>query len=156
MYLKKLLYLAGYLLAVYFLLPLVGEDYQFLFKVFVISLPILFGASELEEVQEGYQSNHIKDVKSQLPKAHGALDDIYRLSSKITAQLVDLDTKSTLALVYNDGTIEFINTSQKKIEKKKTQNMNPKKKSKQKNWYNELSLSSTSPKNKNWFQQLDS
>lgn len=154
MYLKKLLYFAAYLLAVYFILPLVGEDYQFLFKVFVISLPILFGASELEEVQEGYQSKHIKDVKSQLPKAHGALDETnrFRLSSKITAQLVDLDTKSTLALVYNDGTIEFINTSQKK----KTQNINPKKKSKQKNWYNELSLSSTSPKNKNWFQQLDS
>lgn len=99
-----------YLLAWFYLLPNLNEELQFLFKVFLLSLPLIFGIQQYEEIQEFFIDS----------KTH----------KKIIGQLVHLQDKSSLAIIYNDGTIEFVSESVKK-----SKNLNAKKKL---NWYNKI------------------
>jgi hypothetical protein len=121
----KIFYFAIYLLIWIYVLPKVDTEYQFLLKVLLISLPFIFGYQQIQEIEEKF------------------LD-----KSKIIGQLVDVPNKSSIALVYNDGTISFLddinskkyqsNKSKKNISKKN--NKNSKSSSKKNfNWYNSLS-----------------
>lgn len=112
-FLKKIIMFSIYLLAWFYLLPNLNEEYQFLFKVFLMSLPLLFGIQQFDEIQEFFIDS----------KTH----------KKIIGQLVHLQNKSSLAIIYNDGTIEFVSDSVK-TEKKKNQVENKKKL----NWWNKI------------------
>lgn len=115
----KIFYFAVYLVIWIYVLPELSEEYQFILKVLLISLPFLLGIQHIQEKEEKF------------------LD-----KSKIVAQLVDIPNKSSIALVYSNGTIDFLDQEIKKKKKKKPQQ---KKKSpqsnKSKNWYNSLTQS---------------
>jgi hypothetical protein len=130
---NKIILLAIYLVAWIYFVPKIGDDYQFFAKVFLISLPVLLGISEMEEVQEGYKD----------PTGVARLGPAEK--KKVLAQLVNVTDQSSIAIVYSDGTLNFLTDKpplknqkdktkpphKKKIAK--TKNKNPKK-----NWFNSL------------------
>jgi len=78
---------------VWYGLPNIDEQYHFFVKCFMFSLPVLFGIQSVsnEFVEEEFKNvNNIK-------------------INKIMYQLVDVSNKNTLALVDDDGNVEFIN-----------------------------------------------
>lgn len=111
-FLKKIIMFSIYLLAWFYLLPNLNEEFQFLFKVFLLSLPLIFGIQQYEEIQEFFVD----------PKTH----------KKIIGQLVHLQDKSSIAIIYNDGTIEFVSDSFKMQKNEKQKN------EKKLNWFNKI------------------
>jgi hypothetical protein len=123
---RNFLYFVVYLLIWIYIVPHISDDLQFFFKVFLISLPVLFGYAQIEEIQEGFKAQKSETAKKT------------QLKKKIIGQLADLQEKSTIALVYTDGTVDFLSGENKRASKK-LKNSAPKKKSdKISNWYSSL------------------
>ncbi len=102
-----------------FYVPKINPDYQFFVKAILLSIPVIMGLQETEEISEAFQSKNTNKVNQQLMK-------------KIIAQIVDVSNQSTIAIVYENGDVEFIqkhnnnnNDSYSYIEEEKS-------------WYNEL------------------
>lgn len=114
-----------YVLAWVYVLPMLGDEYQFFARVFLLSLPILLGFSELDEVQhdDAFSSEHFLGEREK---------------KKVVAQLVDLANQSTIALVYPDGSLDIL-SNLAPPKKKQNQKKSPKIKKKKKDWYNSLS-----------------
>jgi hypothetical protein len=111
-----------YVLAWVYVLPMLGDEYQFFARAFLLSLPILLGISELDEVQDAFISEHFLGEREK---------------KKVVAQLVDLANQSTIALVYPDGSLDILsNLAPPKKKQKQKQKKSPKNK---KDWYNSLS-----------------
>lgn len=111
-----------YVLAWVYVLPMLDDEYQFFARVFLLSLPIILGFSELDEVQDDtFSSEHFLGEREK---------------KKVVAQLVDLSNQSTIALVYPDGSLDIL-SNLAPAKKKQKQKKSPKKK--QKDWYNSLS-----------------
>jgi hypothetical protein len=120
---RNILYFGIFILLWIYVVPHISDDYQFLFKVFLISLPILLGYSQIEEIQENFKSDN-------------------KIKKKILGQLINIKDKSTIALVYTDGTLDFLFKNEKK-KPNKSNKTTPKKNNKVKstnikNWYNKL------------------
>jgi hypothetical protein len=120
---RNILYFGIFILLWIYVAPNISDDFQFLFKVFLISLPILLGYSQIEEIQENFKSEN-------------------KIKKKILGQLINIKDKSTIALVYTDGTLDFLFRNEKKKpnnSSKKNKKKNTKIKSTyMNNWYNKL------------------
>lgn len=114
-----------YVLAWVYVLPMLGDEYQFFARVFLLSVPILLGFSELDEVQhdDAFSSEQFLGEREK---------------KKVVAQLVDLANQSTIALVYPDGSLDIL-SNLAPPKKKQNQKKSPKIKKKKKDWYNSLS-----------------
>lgn len=91
------------------LVPLVDEEYQFLIRVLMMYVPVFFGLNQLQEYEEQFSDKIKNKIKN------------------VVAQIYSMDTQSTIAIIYNNGNIEFIDKSK-----------NIKQKKQPKNWYDTL------------------
>jgi len=92
---------------VWYGLPNIDEQYHFIIKCLMFSLPVLFGIQSVstEFIEEEF--DNFKNIKI----------------NKIKYQLVDVANKDTLALVDEDGNVNFLtNISNKKKQSKKNKN----------------------------------
>lgn len=97
---------------VWYGLPNIDEQYHFFIKCLMFSLPVIFGIKSVstEFIEEEF--DNFKNIKI----------------NKIKYQLVDVANKDTLALVDEDGNVNFLTN----ISKKKKQSKN------KKSWYKNL------------------
>lgn len=105
--LKFIIYLCIYLVIWYYV-PDIHQDYQFIVKTLLLSVPFFIGAESVYEIQEEEFTNK-------------------EINNKVIGQLVDLNTQTSIALVYNDGTVKIFDSYVKKLNKNK-----------QTNWYSQL------------------
>lgn len=100
---------------VWYGLPNIDEQYHFFIKCLMFSLPVIFGIQSVtsEFIEEEF--DNFKNIKI----------------NKIKYQLVDVANKDTLALVDEDGNVNFL-TNINNISKKKKQSKN------KNNWYKNL------------------
>jgi hypothetical protein len=139
---NKIILLAIYLVAWIYVVPKMGDDYQFFAKVFLISLPILLGISEMEEVQEGYKDS---TGSARLGPAE---------KKKVLAQLVNVTDQSSIALVYSDGTLNFL-TDKPSLKNEKDSLKNEKDTTKnKKNKKEPTKAKNKNTRKKNWFNSL--
>lgn len=150
---RNLLYFVFYILIWIYIVPYISDDYQFFFKVFLISLPVLFGYSQIEEIQESFKAKKTsaksKTPPKSSPKKKNATEKYAstdQIKKKIIGQLTNVQDKSTIALVYADGTLDFIFEKNNKKKKKNDTKNNKKTTNKRKNKKNFVTL--------NWYNKL--
>jgi|LakMenEpi03Aug12_release.lakeMendotaPanAssembly.Ray.scaffolds.fasta_scaffold970708_1 hypothetical protein len=95
----------------------IHPDYHFGVKIVLFTLPVIFGLNNLNEIVEEDFSNKTKDKNNFNIK----------FINKIKYQLIDIQNKDTLALVDEQGNVQFLNDIYKN-----------KKKQSKKSWYQNL------------------